>query len=124
MRKMLVATIGVISIVIIWWSWQILQEDRVRISEEVSTPLPMPTTSSETEEEVLSEFTPTALPSPQTPFLAGHQIVYQITPDKAGYDPDQEAIDLRFERLYEREQRLGIPVKRGTPLVLNPQETP
>lgn len=30
----------------------------------------------------------------------------------------EEEINARFERLYEREQRLGIPVKRGTPLVI------
>jgi cytoskeletal protein RodZ len=35
-----------------------------------------------------------------------------------------ETAEQRFERLSAREQRLGIPVQRGTPLMLDPDSIP
>ena len=117
MRRILIMLIIVLSVLIIRGSWQLLLRNRSKLVEVKDVATPVPTFPSEPEANIFAELTPMDTPPP-TVFLAEHAIVYQITPRKREYDPEQEAIDLRFERLYERERRLEIPVKRGTPLML------
>jgi hypothetical protein len=50
-----------------------------------------------------------------------NQLEFQRIPYKRAAERKRIEMRVRFERLYQREQRLGIPIQRGTPLVLDVQ---